>query len=238
MKQEPGLAIRVSAGWPTGVELGSRNKNSPGNIARHVKGSNGWASRSIWRRVVSHGRDINPVVNFLTFRYLGSMKSIPLLLLIAVLTSCDTGAQDTKQEINDQVWSPFIQAYAALDANAFMDVHTKDVIRVVRDAGEIKVGQEYAKSMQESANRNQERGTRRSISFSFLERIHTNNYAFEVGYYKVESASGGQQYVSYGKFHVVLKKHRGQWKILVDSDSSLNNSITEEDFMQGEVLTY
>ncbi|MDX1476894.1 MAG: nuclear transport factor 2 family protein [Saprospiraceae bacterium] len=166
------------------------------------------------------------------------MNSLLLLCCLSLTMACKSSAQSASEEINRQVWSPFIQAYNALDAEAFMNVHTTDVIRVIRDSKEIRVGEEYAKSMRASAERNRARGTVRSIELSFTERIHTDQYGFEVGYYKVVSASGGQQRVSYGKFHVVLKKDDDRWKILLDSDTSMDNSITEEQFLQGEVLTH
>lgn len=161
-----------------------------------------------------------------------------LFVALVLFTACNGRAQDVKQEINDQVWSPFIQTYGGLDAEGFMAIHTDDVIRVNRDGKSMRIGAEYSKAMHESFERSKYRGSRRAISFSFLERIHTDDYGFEVGYYKVVSASGGQERVSYGKFHVVLKKVDGRWKILVDSDTSLDDSITEEDFMQGEVLVH
>jgi hypothetical protein len=35
----------------------------------------------------------------------------------------------------------------------------------------------------------------------------------------------------YGRFHAVLRKEEGVWKILVDTDSSENNSISEKDYL-------
>ena len=162
------------------------------------------------------------------------MKSLFTLSLILTLGACKS--QSIEEQINRDVWYPFMDAYMAQDAEAFMDVHTDDVIRVNRDGKSIKIGEEYAKSMRESAERNKTRQARRSIDFSFLERIHTEDYAYEIGYYRVRSASGGQEHVSYGKFHVVLRKVDTKWKILVDSDTSRDGSIGEADFFSGEVL--
>jgi hypothetical protein len=47
----------------------------------------------------------------------------------------------------------------------------------------------------------------------------SNDQAFEVGYYKTTSANivSGEKRNGYGKFHVLLGKENGVWKILMDA---------------------
>ena len=47
--------------------------------------------------------------------------------------------QDSKitKEINEQVWMTFIKSFGGGDEEQFKSVHSKDVVRVVQDDGEI-----------------------------------------------------------------------------------------------------
>jgi ketosteroid isomerase-like protein len=145
--------------------------------------------------------------------------------------------ENIQEEINQDVWFPFMDSYASFDDKAFMDIHTEDIIRVIRDAQRIQVGAEYAEAMARSAKSNIERKRKRTIDFSFLERFASKDTAFEVGYYRVLSSEPGKETKTYyGIFQVVLKKKDGKWKILVDSDTSMDDSLTEEDFKKGKIL--
>ena len=160
-------------------------------------------------------------------------------LFFGLLIGQTTCAQWTQaeQEINDQVWFPFMQTYDGFDAEGFMAIHTEDVVRVSRDGRNIRIGDEYGESVRKGNARSLERKRQRSISFSFLERIISDDTAFEVGYYKVESSEPGKEpRTSIGKFHVVLKKENGNWRIAMDSDTSADGSFTSDDFDAGKIL--
>jgi hypothetical protein len=56
----------------------------------------------------------------------------------------------------------------------------------------------------------------------FIQRIASTDKAFEVGYYKSTSTNTttGEKRSGYGKFHVLLRKENGVWKILMDADAN------------------
>ena len=158
-------------------------------------------------------------------------------LIGALFLSYVANGQDELSVINRQVWTPFIEAYNKFDVVGFMEVHSKDVVRSPRDGGEIFGYDEYFLRMEKSATRNKLHKGSRKIELRFLERIVKNDLAYEVGVYKVEAIdANGHSRFSYGKFHVVLRKEEDQWKILVDSDSSENNTIGEDDFNAAKPL--
>ena len=166
-------------------------------------------------------------------------RSLKLAFFIFLLTPFIIFSQsDSVQlQINRDVWYPFIETYSSFDDKGFMAIHTEDVIRIIRDAKRIQVGAEYAESMARSAKNNIKRNRKRFIEFSFLERFATGDTAFEVGYYKVISEEPRIETKNYyGIFQVILKQTNGKWKIMVDSDTSMDNSLTEEDFLKGELL--
>jgi len=161
--------------------------------------------------------------------------ALPVFLLISNVAIAQLGP--VQEEINQQVWKPFQQNYAQLDAAAFMSLHTGDVIRIIRDNDKILKGQAYAQEVQNNSSAARERGARRSIDFRFTERFAQNNHAYEAGYYKVVSSYGeGEQYTFYGQFDVILRRENGRWKIMVDSDTSKNGTLTEADFLKGEPM--
>ena len=122
-----------------------------------------------------------------------------------------------------------MQSYTAFDAEAFMAVHTDDVIRATHGKwAKITVGQSYAESMRANAKRSKEQNRKRSISFIFNERTYGDDHGWETGYYKVVSQRGDEpSQDSYGEFTIVLKKVNGRWKILVDSDVAVKAEKVE-----------
>ncbi len=160
------------------------------------------------------------------------------LIAVVGLSAQSTPSQDSLQaEIDEQVWRPFIKAYNNFDTDAFMHIHTRDLLRIIRDNNVILKADVYAKNVEKNNRSSKETGRQVSISFSFLERMAIEDSAFEVGYYKVVSRDKeGKKRNFYGKFHVILKKIDGRWKIAVDSDTSMDGAITEEDFQKGKLL--
>ena len=143
------------------------------------------------------------------------------------------------KEIDEQVWKPFIEAYNKFDANKFNELHSDDVLRV--NVWGIKVGNEYKESVSSKYAESKARGDKRSIQLWFEHRlVKTNNIAYEVGYYKINSIREGEERQSYGRFHVVLKKKDNHWKIIQDWDTNQINGhfITEEDFLKKDPLKF
>ena len=157
------------------------------------------------------------------------------LMLTPIISYSQTDS--IQLQINQDVWYPFIESYGSFNDKEFMAVHTDDVIRISRDGQRIQTGEDYAISMEKNAALNKEHNRKRTIEFSFLERFSTGDIAFEVGYYKVVSIEPQKEPVNYyGLFQVVIKNINGKWKLFVDSDTSVNNSLTEEDFLRGIIL--
>jgi ketosteroid isomerase-like protein len=153
----------------------------------------------------------------------------------------ETFAQTDQQEIDEQVWIPFTKAITARDPEAFISLHSKDLIRAERNGGKVKNFDQYKQGMMESWPKYAEYAKQKSIKHTFelrfLERHSNGEQAFEVGYFKNETTTpDGEARASYGQFHVALRKENGVWKILVDSDSDNGGSITEEMFVSADPI--
>lgn len=145
--------------------------------------------------------------------------------------------QDYQKEINDQVWKPFIQAFNNHDATSFLNVHSKELIRAGRDQKKVLNWEEYLKQQSEGDKSDLENKIKRSIDLRFTERLANRSQAIDVGIYKTTTTrSDGSSRSFYGRFHVVLRKENGAWKILVDTDSSEGNTIGEKDFLAAKPL--
>lgn len=140
--------------------------------------------------------------------------------------------QDLQKEINQQVWEPFINSFNTNQAEAFLAVHSKDLIRSPRDSKKIFTWEQYLNQQTRGDEFSKKNGLKRSLELRFTERIAEKNLGIDVGVYKTtETDPTGKQVSYYGRFHVVLRKEDGHWKILVDTDSSENNTIGEKDFL-------
>jgi ketosteroid isomerase-like protein len=153
-----------------------------------------------------------------------------LLMFIISAVSCAAKGQSDQQAINDQVWKPFTKAIMAQDVETFIQLHSKEVIRVERDSKQVMNYEQYKDGMEKSWP-----GWKRSIA------TNKETYVFELRF--LERVSNGEtinekgeKRMSFGQFHVALRKENGVWKILVDSDSANNNSITETMFLAAKPL--
>lgn len=164
------------------------------------------------------------------------------LLILTLLTVVNmTYAQTDQANINEQVWKPFTKAIMSQDVESFVALHSKDLVRAEINRKKVMGLEEYKRGMEagwpgwkESIEKSKSKYT---FELRFTERISNGTVAYEIGYFKNESiTASGEKRESYGKFHVVLRKEDGIWKILVDSDSNEGGNITREMFETAKAL--
>ncbi len=131
-----------------------------------------------------------------------------------------------EQEIDQQIWQPFQKAYAEADGELFVSLHAPDVRRVTPWG--MEVGAEYLEKSLERMSKPD--WPTNQISFRFEHRIHREDLAYEVGYYQIIYDQSGEK--AYGRFHVVLEKRDGRWKIIQDWDTQNVNGkkVDAQDF--------
>ena len=168
------------------------------------------------------------------------MKRIYLVMLMVAVLQISFAQNTPDQEayeaqVNTMVWKPFKQTYEARDWKGFNELHTEDVLRV-HDGG-IQIGESYKNSIKESYQKKV--GYKVTIDFAMERRMQEGNVAYEVGFYRVIYDIPNQEpRSSYGRFHVVLNKVSGQWKIAQDWDSNSFNGrpIDKADFEKAQFL--
>lgn len=163
------------------------------------------------------------------------------LLILLILSWFSTHAQPEQQSINEQVWKPFTKAIMTQDHQAFIALHSTDLVRAECNDKKVLNYSEYKKRMENSWPQWSEHNKKESIQYTFelrfTERMNNGSLAFETGYFKNETTTpSGEKNISYGKFQVALRKENGIWKILVDSDTDEGGSITEKDFLAADSL--
>jgi ketosteroid isomerase-like protein len=161
---------------------------------------------------------------YITFKRKRLMNKIALTgMLLLCCSFAFSQNSDLQKEINEQVWKPFIKAIGERDNEALSAVHSREVIRVIQDDERIIGYDEYFKKVPDSMKATW-KDWQSTIELRFLQRIASADKAFETGYYKTTSANSrtGERRTSYGKFHVLLRKENGAWKILMDADANEN----------------
>jgi len=162
-----------------------------------------------------------------------NLKTIGIGLLLLMQHLIVDAQVNIQKEINEQVWKPFIETFSNNNQDGFKAVHSKDVIRVMRDDKTIWGYDQYFPAQKN--NPGDWSKYKKSIELRFIQRIAGNDKAFEIGYYNTRTiAPDGKQHSSFGKFHVVLRKENGVWKILVDADSS--KEASEEEFKKAAAM--
>jgi ketosteroid isomerase-like protein len=111
------------------------------------------------------------------------------------------------------------------------------VVRSPRDGKIIWNWDEYKNSQSKGDQEDLKAKRKRTLTLRFTERIAGNDLAVEVGIYKTSYLlPDGKTMDYYGRFHVVLRKENGTWKILVDTDSTENGTIAEKDFLAAKSM--
>jgi|GEM_PF-406872 hypothetical protein len=161
------------------------------------------------------------------------MKNYVLTLLL--LAGMILNAQTAKEQINEQVWKPFIRHFSEGNTAEFMALHSKQVIRFGLEGTPNSLDWEtYRAGQQHGDERNRQEQRKRTIDLRFEHRTAVDSFAYEIGYYRTSYELEGQPRQDFfGKFNVILKKELGQWKILLDSD---HGGISEADFWKAQPL--
>ncbi|HEV8286660.1 MAG TPA: hypothetical protein VGQ09_20265 [Chitinophagaceae bacterium] len=164
------------------------------------------------------------------------MKKLSCILVFLFVCNLSFTQTDSLQkEINEQVWKPFIKAFNSSDDKAFSAVHSKDVIRVIQDNNQVMGYDQYFKKIPDSMKAKWA-NWKKNIELRFMQRIASKDKAFEVGYYKSTSTNTltGEKRTGFGKFHVLLRKENGVWKILMDADAY--DKTDETVFLSGKPM--
>jgi len=148
---------------------------------------------------------------------------------------CSSQTGSFQKEIDEQVWKPFIKAFNSDDNDGFRAVHSREIIRVVQDDNRLLGYDEYFKKVPDSLKAKWA-NWKKNIELRFIQRIASVDKAFEVGYYKSTSTNvvTGEKRSGYGKFHVLLRKENGVWKILMDADA--NEKTDETVFLSAQPM--
>ncbi len=160
------------------------------------------------------------------------------LVLVLLAAACPAAAQAPPDplparlaELNRDVWIPFAKAYATNDADGFLRLHTKDLIRVSAQGKSVKDLTAYAEGVRQGFEKRKTEGSKAEIAFRFLERIASEEAASERGIFRLTVTSGkGEVRRFHGKFHVFERKVDGVWRIAVDYDSNEGGTIGEKAF--------
>ena len=127
--------------------------------------------------------------------------------------------------INEQVWIPFCESFAANDSETFLALHTDDAVRISMDRNDVKSGETFRDHTAQRMQSMKAAGRSATLTLRFTQRTHGDDAAFEVGVYRF--ASQGSDYVGYGKFRALLRKVDGRWKIALDADQASDSDAFE-----------
>lgn len=169
---------------------------------------------------------------------LRNMRTDYLLFLLFFLSAGPgsfSQADSMQRQINEQVWKPFIKSFSNGDDEAFRTIHSRDVTRVIQDDSLIMNYDQYFRKIPDSI-KSKWSEWKKDIELRFTQRIAVEDRAFEVGYYKTTSTNKktGEKRTGIGKFHVLLRKENGIWKILMDADTG--EGADESVFLKAQPL--
>ena len=117
-----------------------------------------------------------------------------------------------------------------MDIQPFKRIHSKRLVRV-GSGTRISDYKSYMAKQAERFEKAKQQGTRYEIALRFFERAVSQQHASERGIYRLTVYQKDKESVDYyGQFHVIHRKEKRKWKILVDYDSNEGNTIGVEQF--------
>lgn len=157
-------------------------------------------------------------------------RLIIIALVFLVIHPVRSQSIENIKQING-IWVKFCQAFDSSDYESFNSIHSTEVMRISSDANRIMLSEDYMNANKEYFNNFKNNNIKCEISLRFFERMNNDSFASERGIYKFIFNKGTEkEQIYYGKFHALLVKENGVWRILMDYDSNENNSITGEDY--------
>ncbi|NHF60396.1 nuclear transport factor 2 family protein [Flavobacteriaceae bacterium TP-CH-4] len=168
------------------------------------------------------------------------MKGLLILMSLFFLphARAQTDVTQIQQEINTSVWKPFQEAFETLDAKALNELYANQVLRVTPNG--IDTENSFKAANVKRFNSFLEEGTSIFLDFWFDSRHTNETTSYEVGFYRIRAAKDNSTTNSYGQFHIVLKRIKGQWKITQDWDTTTikGSPISAEDFAKRQPMAF
>lgn len=146
-------------------------------------------------------------------------------------------AQEVQRQIEQDVWIPLLTASNAFDAEGFLAVQSRDLVRIATDANDIHGFSRYESEIRAGFARARSRGVRRTSEVRFLTRTASGDLAHETGYFRSRATlPDGSVRVAYTRFEFVMRREDGRWRILLDKDTADDGRITERDFLSATAM--
>lgn len=151
------------------------------------------------------------------------------IFFIVFVTQISAQENALHQKINKDMYENFSKAFETLDYKIFASIHSKEMIRISGNGGEIKNAKLYLEGYQKRWSDSSRKPA--PIDFRLLERVTSDSLASDRGIYRVTYTNDqNETKYSYGKFHVILKLEDGNWKIVMDYDSDENKTINKTSY--------
>ena len=129
-------------------------------------------------------------------------------------------------ELNRDIWRPFVAAYAALDLEAFRDIHSPDLVRVQVGSAWIGGRDEYIADTAPRFEKARTLGDRFRISFRFDDRIIAAALAYERGVFELTIERPNDPDITFhGRFDTVSRREDGVWRFILDKDDDEGGAV-------------
>ena len=138
------------------------------------------------------------------------------------------------EQLNGDIWRPFVAAYAKLDLDGFLALYADDVVRVGASRGVICDRAGMAEEMGAFFRSVGQQSDLLAIDFRFDERLVADGLASERGVFRiVVNPKDGPARATYGWFHTIARKQGDGWRFTVDYDRT---DATEDDFTRAAAI--
>ena len=151
------------------------------------------------------------------------MKALVLLLVLPIAVLAQGSSKtDHLNDLNRQMWLPFIHGINTDDAKLYVGIHSEDFQWVAPGSnGRLMNLQQYAEDSIAVMKRRKAEGARSEVEVRFIERNVNSSFAAEKCVMKFTLHREGQlPATSYGVAHYFSRKEDGRWRMFLQYGST------------------
>lgn len=139
------------------------------------------------------------------------------------------------EEINRDIWTPFVQGVQQDDSSQYLRLRSKDYVRVASADRFILGYSDYVDDTVKMMQRYREQGTRLALEVRFEERIADGRSASEKGISRVPfTTKDGSVRTYYTRFHTISRKEGDAWRVLTEYFPPPGSDLGEAQFREAK----
>lgn len=146
------------------------------------------------------------------------LATCAVLVTLAFASAHATPTQvQALQQVNRDVWEPFVRGIGGFDEAAWAGVRSRDFVMVQQGKPHFLDHDFYIEDSSKVMRELKQAGTRLAFELRFEERMTDGRYSSERGLVRTTMTEAGKEARTfYSRFHAISRLEDGRWRVLTE----------------------